>query len=256
MRRFWASVACTKRFIDLRNLARRRRVADGFDHVKQTPCITVGRTDHQFACFFGERQCGKGLGERASEQFRQVLVGERLEYVDRRTRQQRAVDFERRIFGGRADESHQSALDERQERVLLRLVEAVDFVDEQDGRAPGLLEHVLGMRDGIADILDAGKNRRERNELGIEGLRHESRQRGFAHARRTPQDHRMQLSRLVGDAQRLVGTEQMPLADDFVQTLRPHQLRKRRRRLPRFEQISHLDNSHRRGAEDAEENAR
>jgi hypothetical protein len=45
----------------------------------------------------------------------------------------------------------------------------------------------------------------------------------------------MQLSRLVGDAQRLVGPEQMPLADDIVEILRPHQFRKRCRRLPGFE---------------------
>src|SRR5258708_17674232 len=49
----------------------------------------------------------------------------------------------------------------------------------------------------------------------------------------------MQLSRLVGHTQRLVGPEQMPLADDVVQIVRTHQLRERRRRLPGFEQISH-----------------
>jgi len=52
----------------------------------------------------------------------------------------------------------------------------------------------------------------------------------------------MQLSRLVSHAQRLVGTEQMPLADDFVESLRPHQFRERRRRLPGFEQIGQDNN--------------
>ena len=52
----------------------------------------------------------------------------------------------------------------------------------------------------------------------------------------------MQLSRLAGHAQRLVGTKQMPLPDDFVEILRPHQLRQRRRRLPGFEQVSQDEN--------------
>ena len=60
---------------------------------------------------------------------------ERLEHVDLRPRQQRRVDLERRVLGGRADEDDVAGLDARQERVLLRLVEAVDLVDEED-RAP------------------------------------------------------------------------------------------------------------------------
>ena len=42
------------------------------------------------------------------------------------------VDLERRILGGRADQPDVARLDVRQESVLLRLVEAMNLVDEDD----------------------------------------------------------------------------------------------------------------------------
>ena len=80
--------------VDFGNSARRRRIADGFDHVQQSPGIPVGSAHHQFTCFFGKRQGGKRLRERAREQFRQVFLGERLEDIHRRARQQCAIDLE------------------------------------------------------------------------------------------------------------------------------------------------------------------
>ena len=50
-------------------------------------------------------------------------------------------------------------LDVRQERILLRLVEAVHLVDEQDRRAARLRARRLGARDRVADVLDAGEHR-------------------------------------------------------------------------------------------------
>ena len=47
------------------------------------------------------------------------------------------VDLEERVLGGRADERQRPVLDRRQERVLLRLGEAVDLVEEQDRALSG-----------------------------------------------------------------------------------------------------------------------
>ena len=64
----------------------------------------------------------------------EVVVVERLQHMHRGARQQRRVDLERRVLGGRADEGEEPRLDVRQERVLLALVEAMHLVDEDDGR--------------------------------------------------------------------------------------------------------------------------
>ncbi len=162
-----------------------------------------------------------------------------MQHIYLRARQQRVVHLEGRVFGGRADERHQPLLDERQERILLRLVEAVHLVDEQDGVAAMLLQHLLRLRDRLADVLHAGQHRRQRHELGIEGLRHQPRQRGLAHARRPPQDHRMQLAGLERQAQRPALAQQMRLADDFVDMLRAQPFGERCGRLNSGEQVAH-----------------
>ena len=90
------------------------------------------------------------------------------------------------------------------------------FVDEQNRRASVLLAHRLRARDGIADVLDAGEHGRDRDELGIECVRHQARERCFPRPRRAPQDHRMRLARGKCDGKRLARREQVPLADDLV----------------------------------------
>ena len=129
---------------------------------------------------------------------------QRLEHIDRGPREQRAVHLERRVLGGRADEGDQAALDVRQEGVLLRLVEAVHLVDEEDGAAARAARARPAARlHRLADVLHAGEHRRERDELGVEGLRHQARERGLARAGRSPQDHRVRLAGLEREAQRL-----------------------------------------------------
>jgi len=66
-----------------------------------------------------------------------------------------------------------------QEGILLALLKRCHFVDEQYGAA-ALLGHDLGLLHRLADILDAGKHRRQRDELGIETVGHQARQRGLA----------------------------------------------------------------------------
>ena len=51
-----------------------------------------------------------------------------MEYIHQASGKERGDDFKRRVFGGRADQCDDTVLDAVQERVLLRLVEAVDLV--------------------------------------------------------------------------------------------------------------------------------
>jgi len=79
-----------------------------------------------------------------------------------------------------------------------------------------------------ADVLDAGKHRRDGDEVGAEGLRGEPREGSLADAGRPPQDHRMQLAGIEGEPERLAGAEQMGLADDVGQRTRAQAFGQRR----------------------------
>ena len=92
-------------------------------------------------------------------------VRQRLQHEHLRPRQQRRVDLERRVLGGRADEDDVAGLDARQKRVLLRLVEAVNLVDEHDGAAARRAAPRFGGGHDLADLLDAGEHRAERDEV-------------------------------------------------------------------------------------------
>ena len=73
------------------------------------------------------------VGEGAVHESAQIHDGERTQLEDQRAGDQRAVDVEKRVHRGGPDEAHCAAFDVGQEDVLLRFVEAVDFVDEQNG---------------------------------------------------------------------------------------------------------------------------
>ena len=71
------------------------------------------------------------------KQLQEVVAVQRIEHIDLCAREQGAYHLKRRILGRRTDECHRAALHGAQQRVLLRLVEAVNLVDEQDGTARG-----------------------------------------------------------------------------------------------------------------------
>ena len=75
------------------------------------------------------------------------------------------------ILGRRADEHDVAGFDARQKRVLLRLVEAVDLVDEDDRAPARRAAQALGVGHHLADFLDAGEHGAERDEAGLASSR-------------------------------------------------------------------------------------
>ena len=69
------------------------------------------------------------------------------------------------------------------------------FINEQDGGASILVTIQLRALHRFANVLNAGKHGGDRNEIGVERLRHQPSQRGFADAGRAPQDHGMRFPR-------------------------------------------------------------
>ena len=114
------------------------------------------------------------------------------------------------------------------------------FIHEQDGMTAALLQGLLGLRDGVADVFHPGQYRGQRHELGIESRGHQPRQRGLAHARRTPQNHGMQFAGPERKAQRLAFSEQMRLTDDFVDIRWSQAFGERRGGFVGGKQVRHL----------------
>ena len=125
----------------------------------------------------------------------------RLEDVHAAAGEQRGDDFEGRILGGGADQSNVAFLHVRKERILLGLVEAVDFVDEHN-RAGAVLLGALGVGHHLLDFLDAGQHGGELDELGLGHAGDDLRQGGLAGTGRAPEDQRADVIALDLDAQR------------------------------------------------------
>ena len=134
------------------------------------------------------------VGERAVEELAQIASSPSAFEPDHlAARQERGVDLERRVLGRRADERDRARLDVRQERVLLRLVEAMDLVEEQDRALV-----VLGQRASRASAtasrrsLTPASTADSATKPRVGARREDARQRRLAGARRPPQDHRRQ----------------------------------------------------------------
>ncbi|MNS24541.1 hypothetical protein D3C72_563900 [compost metagenome] len=192
-----------------------------FQQIEQAPAIAIGGRQQHLEAFIAEGQVALAqaplFGQRTLHQFAQGRFVEALEHVDAGAGEQGVVEFERRVFRGRADENQRAVLDIRQERVLLGLVETMHFVDEQNGAAAVLRGLLLGDFHRLTDLLDPGQHRRDRFEVRVRDFREQSRQGGFAHARRPPENHRMQGTLLQRLAQRLAASKHVFLTDVLIQ---------------------------------------
>ena len=84
-----------------------------------------------------------------------IIFRQRLQLKDPGARNQRLDHFEIGIFGSRSDEYNRSVFHVRQKRVLLRLVEAVNFVDEKNGTLLVMLLAGFSLCNGSTNILHA-----------------------------------------------------------------------------------------------------
>ncbi len=107
------------------------------------------------------------------------------------------------------------------------------FVDEDDGAA-AVMASAFGGDHHFLDFLDAGQNGAEGDEFGARFSGDQARESGLAAARRSPEKHRDHVVALDLRAQRLAGTEQVVLADEFVERARAHAVGERARALRAF----------------------
>ena len=161
------------------------------------------------------------VGEGAAKQVHDLRRGERIENVDLGAREKGRDDFERGIFGGRADEGDVARFDVGKKGVLLGLVEAVDFVHENDGALSGT-RFVFGGGHDFLDFFDAGEDSTESDKLGAREARNEARESGLAAAGRAPEKHGADVVALDLETQGLAVAEKFFLADEFVEGAGAH----------------------------------
>ena len=176
-------------------------------------------------------QAAFAVTQRTLQRLNDVCGRNAFQHVHAATRQQRRIQLERWILGGGTDEQDGATLDMRQERILLRLVEAVHLIHEQHGAA-AFGEALRGLGQHLAHLRQAGQYGRDGAEFRIGVLGQQQRQRGLAAARRPPQDHRMHATGFDRAAQRTVRRQQALLPDHFVQGAGAHALGQRAHVFP------------------------
>ncbi len=208
------------------------------DEVKEKTAVAIGHCPQCSTAVLGQGQVMTEGFFGTADQDLEVVVIETSEHEYLDARQQCADQLERRVLGRRPDEDHRAVLDIREEGVLLGAVETVDLVDKQQGA----LAHraaLLGGFEYLAQIGDTRKDGRERLEDEVGALCQEPRDRRLAAARRTPQDHRGELSARHHPLDRPLGAQQMILPDDVGEPARPQPVGQRVRCLT-VKQCAHL----------------
>ena len=145
------------------------------------------RPGHASICCQGRAPC------RPAPRASSVLicsVGQRLEREDLAAAQERRVDGEERVLRRRADQDDAAFLDVGQQHVLLRAVEAVQFIDEQDGAPAGVGQLGAGFFEQLAHFLDADGDGVELAKDALRVLGDDVGQRGLAAAGRAVEDDR------------------------------------------------------------------
>jgi len=133
----------------------------------------------------------------------QIRQRQALQHQNLRPAQHSGVQLERWILGRGPDQQDRSILHMRQEAVLLRLVKAVDLVDEQQCPLPVLSPDFRRIKD-LAELRHTAENRADLHEMQVRLICQQSRDRRFANAGRPPENQRPQRPRLQHDRQRRV----------------------------------------------------
>ena len=198
-----------------------RRYLHLLQGIEQAPRITIGQCGQRLQGIICHVDVWHGI-QCALRQLHQFIIGQRMQHIHLRPREQGRIDFKRRVFGRGADKHHQPRFDKGQQSVLLAFVEAVNLVNEQNGAAP-LCGMGLRLFHGGANVFHTAEHSRQRNERIVKRVRHQARQRGFTHAGRPPQNHGVRLARGKSRVQGLARCQQMRLANHLVKTVRPQQ---------------------------------
>jgi hypothetical protein len=121
-----------------------------------------------------------------------------------------------------------AVFDMRQKRVLLSLVEPMNFVHEHDASFAFVEPSFLCFRHNHAQIRETAKYSAKGNKLRSRSLGDNATERRLADAWRPPKDHRWNTIGGNRAREKLVCAEEMRLTDVVFESGRTHAFRKRR----------------------------
>src|SRR6266550_5961909 len=168
------------------------------------------------------------VAQSAIDQLFELLDTERFELKDLRTRDERAVYVKERVVSRRTDEAEISRFDVGQENVLLRFVEVMNLVDEQDRLLAGSAEAIGCGSDDAAHFGNVTLHATNSNKLCMGYFGNDPSQRRFSAAGRPEENHGGQTISFDCPAQKFSRPKNMFLADKFVERARAHARGERR----------------------------
>jgi hypothetical protein len=219
---------------------------DLFHEVQERAAIAIGHRKETVPRLGRKGQRPVKLGFRAFQQQRKLLVGEPFQHQHLRPGQEGGVQLEGGVFGGRPDQQDRPVLHMRQKPILLRLVEAVDLIDEQKRPLPVRVP-VPRRLEHFPQVWHAGEDRADLHEMQVSLGGEQARDGGLAHTGRAPEDQRRERSGIEHHPQAALGAQEMRLADDVRKPFRTQTIGERTRpAVPRLsrrwggvEQIGH-----------------
>ena len=152
-----------------------------------------------------------GMAEQPSD----IVRIQPLQDKDTTARQERTVDLKRRVLRRCPDQDDAALLDEREKRILLCLVEAVDLIDKDDDALP---VHTTAIRllHHRPYILDAASHRREVDKLCLRTRCDDLGECRLTDTGRSPEDHGGAMVAFDEAAQHLPLAEEVFLPDELL----------------------------------------
>lgn len=176
----------------------------------------VGDGEGEFA------EAAVGVGDGAAEERDDVGLAQRLELEEGAAADQRAVDGEKRVFGGGADEGDDAALDIAEQHVLLAAAEAVDLVEKEDGALTVVCQAALGGLGDLADAGDADTGGVLALEVTLERAGDDLGEGGFADAGRAVEQDAGERASIEHAAEEFARAEDVLLSGELVERARAH----------------------------------
>ncbi len=130
------------------------------------------------------------VDEGAFEEAAYLIIGEGFKDKDPGAGKEGGIDFKGGIFGGGADQRDLAALDIREKSILLRFVEAMDFIDKKEGFASMVAAFLPGFSDDLPHLFDTIEDGREEDKATLSGLGDNLSQGRLSGSRWSPEDCR------------------------------------------------------------------